>query len=179
MACPLSITDMRSRAWIGINGMFRRCATNQERISGKPSTAGVPTVLSPALGQANLSNCEREQIHLAGSIQPRGALLLVRDTDHVVVQASDNASTFLNLTGDLLGRRLDEFEGTCQGAGSNGGYSWQANRQFVAEDSRSIDVQEPMAAVSELACRNAGISFDEPATICSLATSLPEIAVRT
>ena len=28
----------------------------------------------PAFGQADLSNCEREQIHLAGSIQPHGAL---------------------------------------------------------------------------------------------------------
>ena len=30
--------------------------------------------LVPAFGEADLSNCEREQIHLAGSIQPHGAL---------------------------------------------------------------------------------------------------------
>ena len=42
---------------------------------------------SPAFGQADLSNCEREQIHLAASIQPHGALLLVREADGVVVQA--------------------------------------------------------------------------------------------
>ena len=45
----------------------------------------------PAFGQADLSNCEREQIHLAGSIQPHGALLFVREPEHVVIQASTNA----------------------------------------------------------------------------------------
>ena len=49
----------------------------------------------PAFGQADLSNCEREQIHLAGSIQPHGALLFVREPEHVVIQASTNAPTVL------------------------------------------------------------------------------------
>jgi len=62
----------------------------------------VPTPASsaPAFGHADLSNCEREQIHLTGSIQPHGALLLVREPDHVVVQASANAAAFLGLDGD-------------------------------------------------------------------------------
>ena len=47
---------------------------------------------APAFGQADLSNCEREQIHLAGSIQPHGALLLLREPELVVVQASVNAA---------------------------------------------------------------------------------------
>ncbi|MCK7500865.1 MAG: hypothetical protein MZW92_69820 [Comamonadaceae bacterium] len=33
---------------------------------------------SPAFGQADLSNCERELIHLAGSVQPHGLLLVMR-----------------------------------------------------------------------------------------------------
>jgi chemotaxis family two-component system sensor kinase Cph1 len=65
----------------------------------------------PAFGEADLSNCEREQIHLAGSIQPHGALLVVREPEQIVVQASDNAATFLGLEGDLLGRPLDQLEG--------------------------------------------------------------------
>jgi two-component system, chemotaxis family, sensor kinase Cph1 len=69
---------------------------------------GAPT---PAFGQADLSNCEREQIHLAGSIQPHGALLVLREHDCFVVQASDNATEFLNLKKDVLGRSLDEIEG--------------------------------------------------------------------
>lgn len=65
----------------------------------------------PAFGQADLSNCEREQIQLPGSIQPHGALLLVREPDYVVVQASANASTFLSLDGEVIGRKLQDVPG--------------------------------------------------------------------
>jgi PAS domain S-box-containing protein len=65
----------------------------------------------PAFGQADLSNCEREEIHLAGSIQPHGALLVVRESDRLVVQASENAPAFLGLARGVLGRRLDDIEG--------------------------------------------------------------------
>jgi chemotaxis family two-component system sensor kinase Cph1 len=58
----------------------------------------------PAFGQADLSNCEREPIHLAGSIQPNGALLVAREPDLVVVQASANAADFLGLPASPLGR---------------------------------------------------------------------------
>ena len=56
----------------------------------------MPTgVSTPAFGEADLSNCEREQIQFAGSIQPHGALLLLREPDLVVVQTSRNAAAFL------------------------------------------------------------------------------------
>ncbi len=64
---------------------------------------------APRFGEADLSNCEREQIHLADSIQPHGALLVVREPDHVVVQASANASAYLNLHAGVLGRCLHDF----------------------------------------------------------------------
>ncbi|MEO3471023.1 GAF domain-containing protein [Roseomonas sp. CAU 1739] len=65
----------------------------------------------PAFGQADLSNCEREQIHLAGSIQPHGALLVLREPDLAVVQASANCAAFLgcdaaDVTFDHLGDDL-------------------------------------------------------------------------
>ena len=66
---------------------------------------------SPAFGTANLSNCEREQIHLAGSIQPHGALLVVDESDQVIVQASDNAASYLGFD-DLQGTRLRALGGT-------------------------------------------------------------------
>lgn len=69
------------------------------------------SVSSPAFGEADLSNCEREQIHLAGSIQPHGALLLVRDFDNVIIQASENAATFLAIDANIVGQRLDEVSG--------------------------------------------------------------------
>ena len=65
---------------------------------------------SPAFGEANLTNCEREQIHLAGSIQPHGALLLLREPDQVIVQASENAASFLGLPNEIIGRRLDGID---------------------------------------------------------------------
>lgn len=65
---------------------------------------------TPAFGKADLSNCEREEIHLAGSIQPHGALLVVSEPDHVVIQASANAAAFLNLT-QVLGRALSDLDG--------------------------------------------------------------------
>ena len=79
-----------------------------------PRAHVAPTALpsaSPAFGQADLSNCEQEQIHLAGSIQPHGALLLVREPDLVVVQASANAAQFLHFEGELLGKPLDDLGG--------------------------------------------------------------------
>ena len=66
---------------------------------------------APAFGQADLSNCEREQIHLAGSIQPSGVLLVISEPDHVIVQASDNAQAFLGVRGKLLGQKLSVLPG--------------------------------------------------------------------
>jgi light-regulated signal transduction histidine kinase (bacteriophytochrome) len=66
---------------------------------------------SPAFGQADLSNCEREQIHLAGSIQPHGALLLMTEPDLVVVQASESAGEFLGLSDPVIGHRLEDLGG--------------------------------------------------------------------
>ncbi|MET0721399.1 MAG: GAF domain-containing protein [Tardiphaga sp.] len=65
---------------------------------------------TPAFGKADLSNCEREEIHLAGSIQPHGALLVVSEPDHRVIQCSANAAAFLNLR-EVLGRPLAELDG--------------------------------------------------------------------
>jgi two-component system, chemotaxis family, sensor kinase Cph1 len=66
----------------------------------------------PAFGQADLSNCEREQIQLPGSIQPHGALLVVREPDFVIIQASANASGFLHFEAEIIGKRLEQIPGT-------------------------------------------------------------------
>jgi two-component system, chemotaxis family, sensor kinase Cph1 len=65
----------------------------------------------PAFGQADLSNCEREQIHLAGSIQPHGALIVVQEPDETIIQSSANAREFLNLAQDIIGQRLSSLPG--------------------------------------------------------------------
>ena len=68
-------------------------------------------VVSPAFGQADLSNCEREQIQFAGSIQPHGVLLVLRESDQTIVQASANASAFLNLDKSVLNQPISKIEG--------------------------------------------------------------------
>ncbi|MDP2412188.1 MAG: GAF domain-containing protein [Pseudolabrys sp.] len=69
---------------------------------------------TPAFGQADLSNCEREQIHLAASIQPHGALLVVRTADGIVIQSSANASEFLDLDRPAVGCNIHEFGGLAE-----------------------------------------------------------------
>jgi light-regulated signal transduction histidine kinase (bacteriophytochrome) len=51
-----------------------------------------PTVLP---GQVDLSNCDREAIHLCGAIQPHAALLVVREPDLIILQASEITGSFL------------------------------------------------------------------------------------
>jgi light-regulated signal transduction histidine kinase (bacteriophytochrome) len=67
---------------------------------------------APAFGQADLSNCERELIHLPGSIQPHGLLLVLRGPELRVVQASANVERELGVAVEsLLGRRAAELGG--------------------------------------------------------------------
>lgn len=63
----------------------------------------------PPFGKADLTNCEREQIHLAASIQPHGALLVLREPDLTVLQASANAAAFLGLAASPQGRDLADL----------------------------------------------------------------------
>ncbi|WP_088280376.1 GAF domain-containing protein [Ideonella sp. A 288] len=67
---------------------------------------------SPAFGQADLTNCERELIHLAGSVQPHGLLLVLAEPDMTVLQATANASALMGLAAPQLGGMgLDELGG--------------------------------------------------------------------
>ena len=86
--------------------------------------------ISPAFGTANLSNCEREQIHLAGSIQPHGALLVVREFDQVIVQASDVAAAISNSTMILQGARVRSL----------GGNLWERMHGRLPESLREIPI---------------------------------------
>ncbi len=104
---------------------------------------------TPAFGQADLSNCEREQIHLAGSIQPHGALLLLTGADFTIVQASSNASAVLGLTGSVLGRPLAQV--------SNGLADqlarYQRRSQHAAPFSIRCQIDESAVEVTALAHR--------------------------
>jgi light-regulated signal transduction histidine kinase (bacteriophytochrome) len=69
------------------------------------------SIIYPKFGTADLTNCEREQIHLAGSIQPHGALLVVSDSDLTILQASANAREFFGLDRDPQGLPLEALGG--------------------------------------------------------------------
>ncbi|MBS0298042.1 MAG: GAF domain-containing protein [Proteobacteria bacterium] len=59
----------------------------------------------------DLTACDREPIHIPGSIQPHGALLGIVGAEHTIVHASANAAAFLGVA-PVLGRtRLGEVVG--------------------------------------------------------------------
>jgi light-regulated signal transduction histidine kinase (bacteriophytochrome) len=68
---------------------------------------------SPPFGQADLTNCERELIHLAGSIQPHGVLLVLAETAELtILQVSANAPALLGpAVADLLQQPLARLGG--------------------------------------------------------------------
>jgi len=69
---------------------------------------------SPPFGQADLTNCERELIHLSGSIQPHGVLLVLSEPRLVVVQVSANIEQHLGWTTDaILGQPVDSLGSDC------------------------------------------------------------------
>lgn len=64
----------------------------------------------PAFGQADLTNCERELIHLPGSIQPHGILFLLSEPALEIVGVSDNVEQTLGTRpDDLLGLPLSQL----------------------------------------------------------------------
>lgn len=71
----------------------------------------MPSPAAPAFGQADLSNCEREQIHLPGSIQPHGALLVCQEPGLEIIQSSANIQQFLKLEKPITGTSIDEVPG--------------------------------------------------------------------
>jgi light-regulated signal transduction histidine kinase (bacteriophytochrome) len=67
--------------------------------------------LHPPFGTADLTNCERELIHLPASIQPHGAILILHPTKLHVLQASLNAAAILGPWGrSPLGVSLDTLD---------------------------------------------------------------------
>ncbi|OBH78662.1 histidine kinase [Mycobacterium scrofulaceum] len=84
-----------------------------------PSTVGCAPSddLLPAGTPIDLDNCAREPIHVPGSIQPRGVLAVVRESDFEVRQVSANVAELLGRpVDDVLGRHLSALIGPEQAA---------------------------------------------------------------
>lgn len=57
-----------------------------------------------------LQECDKEQLHLCGHIQPFGALIGIRKEDNVIVYASENTLDFFHVSPEaLLGKSLERF----------------------------------------------------------------------
>ncbi|MTH64220.1 GAF domain-containing protein [Paracoccus sp. DK608] len=59
----------------------------------------------------DLTNCDREPIHIPGSIQPHGCLLACDAAARTVQRHSANAASMLGLSGDLIGQPLVDLIG--------------------------------------------------------------------
>ena len=78
--------------------------------------ADAPGFVAPD-SPVDLTNCDREPIHTPGAIQPHGALLVLREPDLLIVQASENTGERLGIpTDELLGSHLAEHVGEAQAA---------------------------------------------------------------
>ena len=74
-------------------------STHSSLGAGTPITAG----------NVDLTNCEREQIHIPGAIQPHGVLLAIKEPEMTILQVSANAGDMLGLPpSQLVGRPLSE-----------------------------------------------------------------------
>lgn len=57
---------------------------------------------------ADLTNCDREPIHIPGAIQPHGVLLVLREPSLVICQVSENTQDLLGLpVSQVLGQNLE------------------------------------------------------------------------
>ena len=94
---------------------------------------------SPAFGEADLTNCERELIHLAGAVQPHGVLLTLDERQLLILQVSANAHALLGFPASaLVGKPLDILGGNI------------ADR--VALFSAIDNLAEPMPLVCQILC---------------------------
>ena len=53
-------------------------------------------------GEVDLTNCDREAIHLLGHIQPHGILIVIAEADLKIVQISENTSSFFDIPASSL-----------------------------------------------------------------------------
>src|SRR5690349_12924608 len=63
---------------------------------------------SAALNNVDLTNCDREPIHVPGSIQPHGLLLAFAEPDETVVTVSENVAALAGIPAEaVVGGPLD------------------------------------------------------------------------
>ncbi|MEM1251888.1 MAG: ATP-binding protein [Cyanobacteria bacterium P01_H01_bin.21] len=69
--------------------------------------AAIATITEPELEAADLTNCDREPIHIPGAIQPYGVLIALSQPDWLIIQVSQNTNEHLGRAVEtLLGKPL-------------------------------------------------------------------------
>jgi len=64
----------------------------------------------PALAEVDLTDCDREPIHISGQIQPHGVLLVVREPQLEILQVSENTQDLLGFDAkSAIGQNLSLF----------------------------------------------------------------------
>jgi len=80
----------------------------------------------PAFGTADLSNCERELIHLPGSVQPHGVLVVLEPEALTVVQATENLER-------VVGRPVTDILGSPAAAVFGAAFEASVRRHLPAD----------------------------------------------
>lgn len=102
---------------------------------------------SPAFGQADLTNCERELIHLAGSIQPHGVLLVLREPQGRIEQLSANTGDVFGIAASqLLGQPIAALRGNLADS--------------VAALAEASDLAEPVPLACHAVCEGRRVELE-------------------
>lgn len=79
-------------------------------MSSDPSFSSLSHQLLPSAQSVDLTNCDREPIHIPGGIQPQGVLLALDESDFSITQISLNTQELLGLSPEqVLGSRLEQW----------------------------------------------------------------------
>jgi light-regulated signal transduction histidine kinase (bacteriophytochrome)/CheY-like chemotaxis protein len=65
----------------------------------------------PNADAVDLTNCDREPIHIPGSIQPHGCLIACDISGAVILHHSENVASMLGIEGEINGWRLEDLVG--------------------------------------------------------------------
>src|SRR5450631_535697 len=88
-------------------------ATGQGANREMPVGKVVLTTVALRTAQVDLTNCDREPIHLSGAIQPHGILIALDNADLRVAQVSNNAEGMLGFgPAQILGSSIEQILGT-------------------------------------------------------------------
>ncbi|WP_375486195.1 SpoIIE family protein phosphatase [uncultured Jatrophihabitans sp.] len=108
-----------------------------------------PPVFVPVGTPIDLDNCAREPIHIPGSVQPRGVLLVVSEPSLTVRQVSSNVA-------DLLDRQLDDVVGHTIGEA----FGERVGTRLGRVTSAFGDLRERNPVEVEIEVRGRSILFD-------------------